>query len=71
MRLHITLEDGLVRELDRRVGARRRRAFIAGAVAHAPEDAHRWELIEAALGGVRDGDHPWDEARRSAAVRSS
>ncbi len=60
MRLHITLEDDLVRELDRRVGPRRRSSFIAGAVAHALDDERRWELIESALGSIRDGDHAWD-----------
>jgi predicted transcriptional regulator len=61
MRLHITLEDELVRELDRRVGARRRSSFIAGAVAHALEDERRWELIESALGAIADGGHAWDD----------
>ncbi len=61
MRLHITLEDGLVRQLDRRVGSRRRSAFIAGAVARALEDEHRWELIESALGAVPDAGHAWDD----------
>jgi hypothetical protein len=61
IRLHITLEDELVRELDRRVGARRRSAFIAGAITHALDDARRWELIESALGAIRDGGHAWDD----------
>ena len=61
MRLHITLDDSLVQELDRRVGARRRSAFIAGAVAHALDDERRWELIESALGAIRDGEHDWDD----------
>ncbi|HET7044578.1 MAG TPA: hypothetical protein VFI37_06995 [Gaiellaceae bacterium] len=61
MRLHITLEDDLVRELDRRVGARRRSSFIAGAVAHALDDERRWELIDSALGAIADGDHAWDD----------
>ena len=60
MRLHITLADNLVHELDRRVGSRRRSAFIAGAVAHALEDERRWELIDSALGAVGDGEHAWD-----------
>jgi hypothetical protein len=61
MRVHITLADELVRELDRRVGSRGRSAFIAGAVAHAIEDERRWELIESALGTVPDGGHAWDD----------
>jgi Arc/MetJ-type ribon-helix-helix transcriptional regulator len=60
MRLHITLGDELVRELDRRVGARRRSSFIAHAVRQALDDAHRWELIESSLGSIGDTGHEWD-----------
>jgi hypothetical protein len=60
MRLHITLSDELVRELDGRVGSRGRSAFIAGAVREALEDERRWELIESALGSIEDGGHQWD-----------
>jgi Arc/MetJ-type ribon-helix-helix transcriptional regulator len=61
MRLHITLSDELVSELDRRVGARGRSAFIAGAVREALEDERRWELIESALGSIDDHGHAWDD----------
>ena len=61
MRLHITLEDDLVRELDSRVGFRRRSAFIAEAVRQALDDERRWELIESARGSIEDGGHEWDE----------
>jgi Arc/MetJ family transcription regulator len=60
MRLHITLDDDLVRALDRRVGLRRRSSFIAAAVTAALEDEGRWELIESALGSIEDGGHDWD-----------
>ena len=60
MRLHITLRDELVRELDRRVGARRRSSFIAAAVGQALDDERRWELIESALGSISDEGHDWD-----------
>jgi metal-responsive CopG/Arc/MetJ family transcriptional regulator len=60
MRVHITLSDELVRELDRRVGARGRSAFIAGAVREALENERRWELIESALGSIDDESHDWD-----------
>jgi hypothetical protein len=74
MRLHITLDDDLVRELDRRVGRRRRSGFIAAAVRRALDDAQRWELVEAGLGSIDDEGHEWDldlatwvhEGRRSA-----
>ncbi len=60
MRLHITLDDEIVRDLDRRVGRRRRSAFIASAVRRALDDERRWNDIEAALAGVRDVEHDWD-----------
>lgn len=59
MRVHITLEEDLVKELDRRVGPRRRSSFIAEAVNSALEDAHRWELIESALGSVPETGQAW------------
>lgn len=61
MRVHITLDETLVRELDRRVGARRRSAFISSAVERALEDERRWELVWAAAGQVADEGHAWDE----------
>jgi len=77
MRVHITLDDELVRELDSRVGARRRSSFIAAAVRQALEDARRWELIESSLGTVAAKGHDWDrdpaawvqEQRRGDAAR--
>jgi hypothetical protein len=58
--LHITLRDDIVRELDRRVGTRRRSAYISRAVERALDDDHRWELLESALGSISDGGHDWD-----------
>jgi Arc/MetJ family transcription regulator len=60
MRLHISLDDDLVAELDRRVGRRRRSAFIAQTVRKALEDERRWEDIEAALAALPDTGHDWD-----------
>lgn len=60
MRLHITLRDELVRQLDGRVGLRRRSAFITRAVEQALEDERRWDLIEASLGSIPDEGHDWD-----------
>lgn len=60
MRLHITLRPDLVKELDRRVGRRRRSGFIAQAVAQALDDERRWELIQASIGAILDVDHEWD-----------
>lgn len=60
VRLHITLEDDLVRELDARVGPRRRSGFVASAVRSALDDARRWELIEASIGTIEETGHEWD-----------
>jgi hypothetical protein len=75
--LHISVDDDLVRELDRRVGRRRRSGFIARAVRLALDDATRWDLIEAGLGSIDDEGHEWDvdpakwvhESRRADAAR--
>ena len=60
MRLHISLEDALVAELDRRVGARGRSAFIAQSIRRSLEDEQRWEEIEKAIGSIEDRGHDWD-----------
>lgn len=61
MRLHITLDEDLVAQLDRRVGRRRRSAFISATVRTALEDEQRWDAIEAGLGALAGGRHDWDE----------
>jgi hypothetical protein len=60
MRLHISLDDEIVRELDRRAGARRRSAFITRAVEAALDDERRWEMIESAVASIPDDGHEWD-----------
>jgi Arc/MetJ family transcription regulator len=60
MRLHIALDDDLVADLDRRVGPRRRSAFIAELVRRGLDDERRWDDIEAALGSLSDSGHEWD-----------
>ncbi len=60
MRLHISLEDELVEQLDRRVGRRRRSTFISETVRRALEDERRWEEIEASLGVLAGREHEWD-----------
>lgn len=61
VRVHINLDETLVQELDRRVGARRRSSFIAAAVKAALDDEQRWELIESSFGSIPDTGHEWDE----------
>jgi len=60
MRMHITLDDALVRELDRRVGRGHRSAFIAATITQALDDARRWDLILSAVGSITDEGHAWD-----------
>ena len=61
MRLHIVLEDDLVADLDRRVGRRRRSAFIAELIRRGLEDERRWDDIESARSGTPDTGHEWDK----------
>lgn len=61
MRLHIFLDDALVAELDRRVGRRKRSAFIARTVEQALDDERRWDAIVESLGSIADRGHEWDE----------
>ena len=61
MRLHIALDDDLVADLDRRVGPRRRSAFIAELVRRGLDDERRWDDIESALGTLSAEGHEWDD----------
>jgi len=61
MRVHINLEDELVRELDRRAGVRGRSGYIAATLRRALEDERRWEQIESAIGSLDATGHAWDE----------
>jgi metal-responsive CopG/Arc/MetJ family transcriptional regulator len=60
MRLHISLDDAVVAELDRRAGPGRRSAFIERTVERALADERRWEEIEASLGALAASGHEWD-----------
>jgi metal-responsive CopG/Arc/MetJ family transcriptional regulator len=61
MRLHISLDERLVKELDERVGRRRRSTFIGETLRRALDDERRWDDIEAGLGTLADRDHEWDD----------
>lgn len=61
MRVHITLDQRLVAQLDRRVGRRKRSAFIAETVRRALDDHRRWDDIVASLGKIADEGHDWDQ----------
>jgi metal-responsive CopG/Arc/MetJ family transcriptional regulator len=60
MRLHISLDDELVTQLDRRVGRRRRSAFIAQTVRQALDDEARWDDVEAGIAALSAEGHEWD-----------
>lgn len=60
MRIHITVDDQLVHELDERVGPGNRSAFIVQSLRQALDDRRRWEAIVESLGQVGD-DHEWDD----------
>jgi metal-responsive CopG/Arc/MetJ family transcriptional regulator len=61
MRMHISLDDDLIAQLDRRIGVRRRSAFISATVRKALADEQSWEDIEAGLGALAGSEHEWDE----------
>jgi len=60
MRVHITIDDAVVDELDRRAGPRNRSAFIVELIRRGLDDERRWEDIEASLGAIADEGHDWD-----------
>jgi hypothetical protein len=60
MRVHISLDEELVDELDALVGPRGRSPFIAEAVRKAVDQERRWRLIRSAIGSIADEGHPWD-----------
>ncbi len=61
MRLHISLDDELVDELDKRVGRRRRSAFIGETLRRALDEERRWDDIEAGIGAFAGREHDWDD----------
>lgn len=61
MRMHIELDDDVVREVDRIAGPRERSAFVRRAVVHALEAARRTEALRASAGSLAgDIQHDWD-----------
>jgi Arc/MetJ family transcription regulator len=60
MRMHIELDDALVRELDAVTGPRGRSAFVRRAVERALEQERRWRALQEAAGSVAEEGHEWD-----------
>jgi predicted transcriptional regulator len=52
--LHISLDDDLVAQLDRRTGRRQRSTFISETLRRALEDESRWDDIEAGIAALAD-----------------
>jgi len=61
MRVHVHLDDELVRELDEQVGPRGRSAFIEAAVRKELDQQDRWAKIWSAVGTISDEGHEWDD----------
>jgi len=60
MRMHINIDAKLVRALDKRLGRRKRSAYISELVRRALENEERWDLINSAIGTISDTGHVWD-----------
>jgi predicted transcriptional regulator len=61
MRMHIELDDQLVRLIDSVAGPRGRSQFVRDAIERALDRKRRWDLIESAIGSIDDEGHEWDE----------
>jgi metal-responsive CopG/Arc/MetJ family transcriptional regulator len=61
VRVHVNLDDDLVRELDKRAGARGRSGYITAVLRHALDSERRWEEITSAAGSWEASGHEWDE----------
>lgn len=60
VRVHISLDAKLVKRLDRKVGKRRRSAYIRQLVERSLEDEQRRRDILSAIGSISDTGHVWD-----------
>jgi predicted transcriptional regulator len=61
MRVHIMLDDDLVRRVDQVAGERGRSGWIVRVITEALDDAERWDMIKSAIGSIPDTGHEWDE----------
>jgi hypothetical protein len=60
MRVHISLDEDLVHEIDEQAGIRGRSSYIADAVRKQIDQDRRWKLMRSAIGSISDEGHPWD-----------
>ena len=61
MRMHIELEDDLVKKIDGVAGPRGRSKFVRAAIEKALDWEERWKLIRSARGAITDYGHEWDD----------
>ena len=60
MRVHISLDEDVVEEVDEIAGERGRSSYIQEAVRERLERDRRWRKIWSAVGSISDEGHPWD-----------
>ena len=66
-RAHVVLPNDLLREIDERVGQRRRSEFIQDAIEEKLNRLRRVEAFERVVGSIGDGDIPeWDTPEATA-----
>lgn len=61
MRMHIELDDDLVREIDAAAGERGRSAWVRAALTRALAADRRTEAILAVAGAIEGSPHEWDD----------
>jgi Arc/MetJ-type ribon-helix-helix transcriptional regulator len=66
-RAHVVMPSGLLREIDARVGQRRRSEFIQEAIEEKLRQLRRVEAFERVVGSVANGDKPAWETPESTA----
>jgi Arc/MetJ-type ribon-helix-helix transcriptional regulator len=66
-RAHVVMPSALLREIDSRVGQRKRSEFIQEAIEEKLGQLRRVEAFERVVGSVADGDIPEWETRESTA----
>jgi predicted transcriptional regulator len=60
-RIHLNLDEAMLRRLDDVAGPRGRSAYVRKALAEKLVRNWRWEQIMSAWGSIpEDGTHPWD-----------
>lgn len=61
MRVHMVMDDELVRRVDAVAGERGRTGWIVKVITVALDAEERWKMIESAIGSIPDTGHEWDE----------